>query len=66
MRPPCKGCEDRTADPNCHMTCKRYCEYRAWKDERNAEKFATCGSVWASETKQKSARKALNRYKREH
>jgi hypothetical protein len=48
------------------VTCKRYCEYRAWKDERNAEKYAECGSVWASETKQKSARKALNRYKRDH
>lgn len=22
----CKGCEERTVEPNCHMTCERYLE----------------------------------------
>ena len=66
MRPPCKGCPDRTADPNCHTSCESYLAYREERDRLNAEKYAECGSVWASEMKQKSARKALNRYKREH
>lgn len=22
----CKGCEERTIEPNCHMTCERYLE----------------------------------------
>lgn len=30
MRPPCKNCVDRCAIPNCHMTCKRYID---WKTE---------------------------------
>lgn len=64
MRPPCKGCPDRRE--LCHATCERYLAYREERDRLNAEKYAECGSVWASETKQKSARKALNRYKREH
>lgn len=64
MRPPCKDCPDR--HELCHATCKRYLAYREERDRLNAEKYAECGSVWASETKQKSARKALNRYKREH
>lgn len=21
---PCRGCSDRTIEPNCHMTCERY------------------------------------------
>lgn len=64
MRPPCKDCPDRRE--LCHATCERYLAYREERDRLNAEKYAECGSVWASETKQKSARKALNRYKREH
>jgi hypothetical protein len=64
MRPPCKDCPDR--HELCHATCERYLAYREERDRLNAEKYAECGSVWASETKQKSARKALNRYKREH
>ena len=66
MRPPCKDCPDRAADPNCHANCKRYSEYRAWRDEQNAIRAAESSTVWASEAKLKSARKALNRYKRDH
>lgn len=64
MRPPCKDCPGRRE--LCHATCERYLAYREERDRLNAEKYAACGSVWASETKQKSARRALNRYKRDH
>ena len=34
-RVPCaKDCPDRSADPNCHMTCEAYLRYQA---EREAE-----------------------------
>ena len=26
---PCKGCPDRTVEPNCHMTCDKYRAYQA-------------------------------------
>lgn len=28
----CKGCQDRCAEPNCHMTCERYLTQRAARD----------------------------------
>ncbi len=35
---PCKGCPDRTVEPNCHMTCEKYIafqqECRAMADSR--------------------------------
>ena len=34
-QPPCKGCQDRTVTPNCHSTCSRYLEYRAYQDKKN-------------------------------
>lgn len=30
---PCKGCVDRTI--TCHGVCKRYQEWKAWKDDVN-------------------------------
>lgn len=34
-KPPCKDCQDRTIEPNCHDTCERY---KSWKEDNNAEK----------------------------
>lgn len=34
---PCKDCTDRTIEPNCHMTCKRYGD---WNSFRYAERKA--------------------------
>lgn len=32
---PCKGCNDRVADPNCHGTCQRYVDWaKANAEER--------------------------------
>lgn len=39
MKSPCKGCTERSVQPNCHSTCERYLAYRAWKDAQNAEKL---------------------------
>lgn len=25
---PCKGCQDRTVEPNCHITCEEYIAYQ--------------------------------------
>lgn len=39
MRPPCKGCPDRCAEPNCHMNCPHgYLEFRAERDALMNEK----------------------------
>lgn len=35
---PCKGCPDRTVEPNCHVTCPRYQSYRASIDAAAAAK----------------------------
>ena len=36
---PCKGCKDRTVEPNCHMTCDKYLEFVAGKHkEQNVRK----------------------------
>lgn len=35
MDAPCKGCTERTAVPNCHMTCQRYL---TWKSEYDKQK----------------------------
>lgn len=32
---PCKGCEDRIPEPNCHGTCEKYKEWRAKLDKHN-------------------------------
>ena len=38
----CKGCQDRTVEPNCHMECERYLkaveEQRALQDKIDAER----------------------------
>jgi len=31
---PCKGCKDRVAEPNCHITCERYLAEKALYDEK--------------------------------
>ncbi len=39
----CKGCEDRTVEPNCHVTCERYLE--ALADRRSITKAAMAEKV---------------------
>lgn len=38
LKPPCKGCERRTAHPNCHSTCQQYKDFvqdrQKYRDER--------------------------------
>ena len=36
---PCKGCSDRCADPNCHMTCDRYLAFRNERDAANSKRL---------------------------
>lgn len=47
MKSPCKGCEDRTVEPNCHMTCDRYLAYEASRKELYKAKLDTmrCNSL---------------------
>lgn len=35
---PCKGCTDRTIEPNCHMTCERYLSFRGDLDKKKQQK----------------------------
>lgn len=38
-RPPCPpDCPNRSIDPNCHMVCKKYKDWRLDKDRENAIK----------------------------
>lgn len=37
---PCKGCKDRTVEPNCHTDCPRYLEWRKGVDERREKRRA--------------------------
>lgn len=34
---PCKGCKERTIEPNCHMICERYLEFIERRNVRKAE-----------------------------
>lgn len=34
---PCKGCEERSADPNCHIYCEKYVAYKKARDQEKAE-----------------------------
>lgn len=38
MKPPCRGCTERTAAPRCHMTCEKYLAYRAQLEAHYAER----------------------------
>lgn len=33
MDAPCKNCPDRCVEPNCHMTCEKYLEFQAFRQE---------------------------------
>lgn len=37
---PCKGCTERTAEPNCHGTCKKYLSWTQTKQEAQDRKNA--------------------------
>lgn len=30
---PCKNCKDRTVEPNCHITCQKYIEFKKKRDK---------------------------------
>lgn len=32
----CKGCKDRTVEPNCHMTCQKFLEQKDKYEEYKA------------------------------
>ena len=32
---PCYNCERRSVEPNCHMTCDEYNEYREFMDRKS-------------------------------
>lgn len=36
-KPPCKGCKDRVAVPNCHHTCELYLEWSKVHSKERAE-----------------------------
>lgn len=38
MKCPCKGCADRTI--TCHSVCRRYAEWKDWKEEGNRVRAA--------------------------
>ena len=38
MKCPCKGCTDRTI--TCHSVCRRYAEWKDWKEEGNRVRAA--------------------------
>ena len=66
MTAPCRGCQDRTTAPNCHMICERYLAYREQRERMCAERmrekeiqYARGDSVW------KASRAALKRKKSE-
>lgn len=40
MTAPCKNCPDRTIEPNCHTTCKKYLEWRKFVDETRQKEIA--------------------------
>lgn len=37
---PCKGCDERTVEPNCHTLCERYIAYTLKLEEERAARFA--------------------------
>lgn len=48
---PCKGCKDRTIEPNCHMSCTKYIEF--------AEECKRANDVRKIISEQEFARRAL-------
>ena len=36
---PCKGCQDRVIEPNCHITCIRYNEFVKQSEQYREEKY---------------------------
>ena len=38
---PCQGCEDRTVEPNCHMTCEKFLKYDAMNKKLQKERIKT-------------------------
>ncbi len=33
MEAPCKNCPDRCVEPNCHMSCPKYIEFQAFRQQ---------------------------------
>lgn len=45
---PCKGCKDRTIEPRCHISCKKYLKFLEENEKyREAKAIVepTCGCV---------------------
>lgn len=38
IKAPCKDCKERTVEPNCHMTCKRYHDFLEWVKLKKANR----------------------------
>lgn len=38
MNTVCKGCPDRRADPNCHITCEKYIKEKQDNDKNKKER----------------------------
>ena len=66
MTAPCRGCPERTVEPNCHTDCPRYQAYRESRERIRAERDAMYHREFLNEAKDKAYRKKLNRYKRDH
>lgn len=46
MRAPCKGCTERTAVPNCHMTCEQYLKWKAEDSIAKKKQHDTSTLFW--------------------
>lgn len=43
MTAPCKGCQNRTVEPNCHMGCEKYLAFRREIDKGYRERCIRAG-----------------------
>ena len=59
MKCPCKECNDRTI--TCHSVCKRYTEWKGWRDEINRKRNADADNRQLSRDHELKYRKNLKR-----
>ena len=62
MKAPCLGCESRTVQPNCHMTCERYLQYRASREQalRNKSEYGMVNDAIARDQYRMHIRRNAN------
>ena len=58
---PCKGCDDRVAEPNCHATCEKY---KAWRGKLDKVNEAERQRHKNNDTMSDAKKKAIWRSKR--